>query len=189
MINQFFATKLATSQTFDDKGNRVTVTHLLAKPLIVKRLKTIDKDGYSALVCSLSTPRQLEKEIKDPNSNFKPGDEIKFETVFKPGDIVKVSGLSKGRGYAGVVKRHGFKGVAGQTHGQSDRQRHPGSIGMRTTPGRVWKGHRMAGHFGNVTKTIRNLKIFSFDPQTNQLILTGTVPGSRNSLITLTKNA
>lgn len=101
------------------------------------------------------------------------------------GDRIKVSGKSKGRGFAGVVKRHGFHGVGGRTHGQSDRQRHPGSSGMRTTPGRLWKGKRMAGRYGNETIFIKNLTVVKVQP--DLLTITGTVPGGRNALIKLRK--
>jgi len=185
MVNGFFATKIETSQVFDEQGNLTVVTRLLALPLTVKQIKTSDKDSYSAL-CVLT--RKHLKELKDPSPTFKPGDQIKLTDVFKAGDLIKVTGLSKGKGFQGVVKRHGFKGVAGQTHGQSDRQRHPGSIGMRTTPGRVWKGHRMAGRMGGSTVSIRNLKVLSFDTKTEILTVSGTVPGSRNSLVKITRN-
>ncbi len=188
MIDQFFATKLATSQTFDAKGNRLVVTQLQAGPLTVKRIKTKDKDGYDALVCSLAARKQL-KELKLPNAvDLKLGDQINCNDILKPGDLLKATGLSKGRGFSGVMKRHGFKGGPA-THGQSDRPRSPGSIGMRTTPGRVWKGKKMAGHYGVETKSIRNLKVISFAEATNILTISGTVPGARNSLIKIIKNA
>lgn len=184
MINQFFATKLTTSQTFDDQGNRVVVTSLQAGPLTVKRIKTVEKDGYSALVCGIPARKQL-KELKDPKTtDFKSGDQIKISDVFQPGDLIKATGFSKGRGFAGVMKRHGFKGGP-KTHGQSDRPRSPGSIGMRTTPGRVWKGKKMAGHYGNETITVKNLKVIKIED--NLLTISGTVPGSRNSLLKLLK--
>ena len=186
MIDQFFATKLAASQTFDEKGNRLVVTHLQTGPLTVKRIKTKDKDGYDALVCGLAARKQL-KELKLPNAaDLKPGDQINCQDILKPGDLIKATGFSKGRGFAGVMKRHGFSGGP-KTHGQSDRSRAPGSIGMRTTPGRVWKGKRMPGHYGVETKTIRNLEVLSFEDQTHTLLITGTIPGSRRTLIKLTK--
>lgn len=110
---------------------------------------------------------------------LKPKDKIDL----KEGDLVKITGKSKGRGFAGVMKRHGFSGVGGRTHGQSDRQRHPGSIGMRTTPGRLWKGKRMAGHYGNATITLKNLKVVKVEA--DRLTITGTVPGARNSVLKL----
>ncbi len=189
MIDQFFVTKLETSQIFDDKGNRLVVTKVLAKPMTVVQLKNSGKDGYEALVCSLARQgrRKNLKELKllSP-SPLKLGDQINCQDIFKPNDLLKATGLSKGRGFAGVMKRHGFAGGP-KTHGQSDRSRAPGSIGMRTTPGRVWKGKRMAGHYGMNTKSIRNLKVINFDEATNILTISGTVPGSRNSLLKLLK--
>jgi large subunit ribosomal protein L3 len=188
MIDQFFVTKLETSQTFDEKGNRVVVTHLQAGPLTVKRIKTVEKDGYDALVCGVAARKQP-KELKllSP-SPLQPGAQIKLSDVFSVGDLLKATGFSKGRGFSGVMKRHGFSGGP-KTHGQSDRSRAPGSIGMRTTPGRVWKGKRMAGHYGVAAKSIRNLKVINFTEAGNILTISGTVPGARNSLIKLTKNA
>lgn len=186
MIDQFFATKLKTSQTFADKGNRVVVTYLQANPLTVKRIKTKDKDGYDALVCGLAACKQL-KEIKlSAAADLKPGDQINCQDILKPGDLLKATGFSKGRGFAGVMKRHGFSGGP-KTHGQSDRSRAPGSIGMRTTPGRVWKGKKMAGHYGVETITVKNLKVIKIED--NLLTISGTIPGARNSLIKITKNA
>lgn len=97
------------------------------------------------------------------------------------GDLVQVTGKSKGRGFAGVMKRHGFAGVGGRTHGQSDRQRHPGSIGMRTTPGRLWKGKRMAGHYGGETITFKRVTVVKAEDKI--LTVSGTMPGARNSII------
>jgi len=191
MIDQFFVTKLETSQTFDEKGNRVVVTEVLAQPLTVCQIKSLAKDGYWAL--QVKFPKTAKKfwrrEIRlDQESTAKLGDQINCQDILKPGDLLKATGFSKGRGFAGVMKRHGFQGGP-KTHGQSDRSRAPGSIGMRTTPGRVWKGKRMAGHYGVETKSIRNLKVISFAEATNILTISGTVPGARNSLIKITKNA
>ena len=178
-MDTFFATKINSSAIFTDKGRRQTVTYLKAEPLIVKRVMP------NIVVCALA--RKQLKELKDPEaSNFKPGDQIKAGDIFTVGDIVKVSGISKGRGFAGVVKRHGFHGGP-KAHGQSDRHRAPGSIGMRTTPGRVWKGKRMAGHYGVDTVTIKNLQVINLDEANNLVTVSGTVPGSRNGLLTLTK--
>lgn len=177
-MNSFFGHKISTSSMFDAKNRRLPVTLIKAEPLTVKRIMA------GRVVCEL--PRKQLKELKDPKAaEFKVGDTIKVTDIFKAGDKVKVTGRSKGRGYAGVMKRHGFHGVGGRTHGQSDRQRHPGSIGMRTTPGRLWKGKRMAGHYGLETITIRNLQVVKVED--NQLVVSGTVPGSRHTLIQLTK--
>ncbi len=189
MLDTFYATKISTTQTFDDKGKRLVVTRLQASPLTVVQVKTKEKDGYQALKCSF--PKTLKKSyfkeiILADLPTQKPGDTIKVADIFKVGDKLKVSGLSIGHGFSGGMKRHGFSGGP-KTHGQSDRQRSPGSIGMRTTPGRVWKGHRMAGHYGQETKTIMNLSVLKVDEAKSVLTLLGTIPGSRNTLITLTK--
>lgn len=103
-----------------------------------------------------------------------------------PGDKVKVTGISKGKGFAGVMKRHGFKGGP-KTHGQSNRARHPGSIGQTTTPGRVYKGKRMAGHMGNAQVTVRNLPVFAVKPEENLLSIRGLVPGNKKGLLKIVK--
>lgn len=190
MINSFFATKLETSQIFDIKGNLQVVTKLKITPLTVAQLKSKAKNGYDSIQFTLpKTVKKLwRREIKLTEvETVKVGDQINLADILKVGDKLKVTGTSKGKGFAGVVKRHGFAGVGGQTHGQSDRQRAPGSIGMRTTPGRVWKGHRMAGHMGSETVSIRNLIVLAFDEITQILTVSGTIPGSRKSLIKLTK--
>lgn len=208
MIDQFFVTKLATSQTFDKQGNRLVVSQVLAKPMTIVQVKTVAKDGYNALQFAIDqkttttitkplknhlkkakltlSPRFIREIRLDDLAAYNPGDQINCNDLFQPGDLIKATGLSKGRGFAGAMKRHGFKGGP-KTHGQSDRPRSPGSIGMRTTPGRVWKGKRMAGHYGVETKTVRNLHVVSFDDQTQILLITGTLPGSRHSLIALRK--
>jgi len=116
----------------------------------------------------------------------KVGQEIKVGDVFKEGDVVQVTGVSKGKGFAGVVKRHHFKGGP-RTHGQSDRERAPGSIGQTTTPGRVYKGKRMAGRMGGGRVTLKNLKVVNIDSDKNVLIISGLVPGGRNSLLMIKK--
>ena len=191
MINAFYATKLETTQAFDDKAKRLTVTNLKIQPLTVMQLKSVAKDGYWAL--KIQFPKTAKKfwrrEIKlTEQPQLKIGDQIKCADILKTGDLIKATGISKGKGFAGVMKRHGFKGGP-KTHGQSDRQRAPGSIGMRTTPGRVWKGHRMAGHMGQNLVSVRNLKVLGIDEAKNLLTIAGTIPGARNSLVKLTKNA
>jgi len=184
-MNTFFGTKISTTAVFADQGRRQTVSLIKATPLTVDRIKNSEKDGYQAIVCRCG---KITKELRCSGElSVKTGDRLTAGEVFAAGDKVKITGLSKGRGFAGVVKRHGFSGVGGSTHGQSDRQRHPGSIGMRTTPGRVWKGKRMAGHYGGETITVKNLQIIGFDQANNILTVSGTVPGSRNSLLTITK--
>ena len=211
-LNTFFATKLTTTQVFDEKGNRLVSTTLKADPLVVTQVKSSKPDGYSSYQVAIgkkslkSITKPLKKHLKSskikfqprfikeihltskPESPLKPGDQIFITDVFKPGDIIKASGISKGKGFAGAMKRHGFHGGP-RTHGQSDRPRSPGSIGMRTTPGRVWKGKKMAGHMGLVTKTIRNLEILNLNKDDQILTISGTIPGSRQTLIQLTKTS
>ena len=115
------------------------------------------------------------------------GEVINATEVFKPGDVIDVTGISKGKGFAGVVKRHHFKGGP-RTHGQSDRERAPGSIGQTTTPGRVYKGKRMAGRMGHERVTIKNLEIVEVIPEKNILLIKGAVPGARNSLLIIKNN-
>ncbi|HKZ35350.1 MAG TPA: 50S ribosomal protein L3 [Patescibacteria group bacterium] len=208
MVKTFFATKLTSSQSFDEAGKRLTVTRLKAVPLTVTQVKSLEPDGYEAVQLAVgsksikSIKRPQAKKLKAANltnpplwfrevrvetpSELKVGDQLKVDEVFAVGDQVKVSGTVKGRGFAGVVKRHGFHGGP-KTHGQSDRHRAPGSIGMRTTPGRVWKGKRMAGRYGGYTATIKNLKVVSIDAKKELLTVTGTVPGATNSLVVITK--
>lgn len=208
MVQTFFATKLSASQSFDESGKRLTVTRLKALPLTVTQVKSVKPDGYEAVqlaigsksIKAIKRPQakklKAAKLVKPPlwfrevrlnePAELKVGDQLKVDQVFKVGDQIKVSGTVKGRGFAGVVKRHGFAGGP-KTHGQSDRHRAPGSIGMRTTPGRVWKGKRMAGRYGGYTATVKNLQVVGVDAATNLLTITGTVPGAINSLVTITK--
>jgi large subunit ribosomal protein L3 len=191
MFTSFFGSKINTSQAFSQQGDRLVVSNILVEPLRVTQIKTTAKDGYWAVQVAIGAKKNklplFRRELRlDQEPSLKPGDQIKVADVFKIGDRVRVSGLSKGRGFSGVVKRWGFRGGP-KTHGQSDRSRAPGSIGQRTTPGRVWKGKKMAGHYGQETKTIRNLRVIALDEDKNIIQLSGTVPGSRHSLLELTK--
>lgn len=210
MISAILATKLIQSQTFTSDGKRIPVTSMQAGPCWVTLRR--DFDGFSNIQLAYGiTKHQTKAEtghIKKSGLDMKPrflreirvtslsdlsnlsdlkiGTEIKISDVFQPGDVVRVTGVSKGKGFAGVVKRHQFRGGP-RTHGQSDRERSPGSIGQTTTPGRVYKGKRMAGHMGVETVTVRNLRIVSINPETNTLIVKGLVPGARNGLLLLQK--
>ena len=172
-------------------------------PCTITQVKTIDTDGYEGVQLGYVETRRLSKpqeghlqrvgklfrflrEVKaDQVSDLEVGQEIDVG-LFQPGDSVDATGLSKGRGFAGGVKRHGFKGGP-KTHGQSDRHRAPGSIGAGTSPGRVVKGHKMAGHMGNNRVTVRNLEVIQSDPERNLLVLKGALPGARNSLVVIHK--
>jgi len=214
MINTIYGTKINQIQTFDTEGKRLVVTKIKTNPSFVVQIKTKDKDGYWALQLGIGSKgikrinQPFKGQIKGANykdtaplylrevglgkmseeeiKKIKIGDEIKAENILKEGDKVKVTARSKGKGFAGVVKRWGFAGGP-KTHGQSDRERAPGSIGQRTTPGRVWKGKKMAGHMGNVIKTIKVLKIFKIKKENNEIWLQGLVPGPKKSLIKITK--
>lgn len=181
-MNTFFGTKINSTSIFSDKGRRRLVTLVKAEPLTVTQVKSQAKDGYWAVQVKVGKNKREIRENQAPV--VKPGDQIKAADILKIGDTVKVTGISKGRGFAGGVKRYGFHGGP-KTHGQSDRHRAPGSIGMRTTPGRVWKGKRMAGHYGVETITVKKLKIIKVEA--GLLTVSGTVPGGRNGLLTLTK--
>jgi large subunit ribosomal protein L3 len=168
----------------------------------VTQVKTRDRDGYEAAqlgfgeVGRKKSPkkgRDKEKTAVKYRREFKVGDIGAVEVgqridvgLFKAGDRVNVTGISKGKGFAGVVKRHHFAGGP-KTHGQSDRHRAPGSIGAATTPGRVYKGLRMAGHMGSQRATVRNLEVYAADPERNLLLLKGAVPGMKNSLVMVKK--
>jgi len=204
MINTILGSKGVNSQTFIE-GFRIPVTKVAAGPCVVTQIKKMDKDGYWAIQIGFSTkrakntskplqghlkttsketkfPRFLREVKMDKEPEFKVGDEIKVSEIFSAGDIVAVTGISKGKGFAGVVKRWGFHGGP-RTHGQSDRERAPGSIGQTTTPGRVYKGKRMAGRMGSDRITQKNLKVVSIDKENNILLIKGAVAGKRGSLV------
>jgi len=194
-MNTFYGFKLGQTQAFDKKGARLPVTRILAQSISVEQIKTKEKDGYTAIVFKIDLKDHnfkhkkvvFKKEVKiEHPESYKKGDIVSFDQVLKEEDSVQVSGRDKGKGFAGVVKRWGFKGGP-KTHGQSDRQRAPGSIGQRTDPGRVQKGKKMAGHMGNVNKTIRGLKVFKIDVAKNELWVKGLVPGSIGELLTIQK--
>ncbi len=134
----------------------------------------------------INFPRYLREVKLKKESEMKVGDIIQVSDIFKPGDVVSVTGISKGKGFAGVVKKHGFHGGP-RTHGQSDRERAPGSIGQTTTPGRVYKGKKMAGRMGGERVTIKNLHIISVNPETNEMEISGQIPGTPGGLISINK--
>ncbi len=206
MLNGFIVKKGEMSGHFTPEGKRIPLTVLHAQPLIVTQIKKVDsKDGYSAIQLAYGQAKHLNpsstaklKKLKLEKlkpygyAEFKPeseeivvGQEIKMDQVFKEGDSLMVTGLSKGHGFQGVVKRHGFH-RQGVTGGQSDRTRAPGSIGAQT-PGKVVKGKRMPGHMGHKIATLLNLKIVKLDPEKNLIYVKGSLPGHKNAWLTLTK--
>ena len=197
-MNSILAKKIEQGQKFLENGIRIPVTKLSVSGNVVVATKTKAHDKYSAVQIGFDkrtkkiAPKSNKsayfflREVRMADAEVLPavGDIIKASEVFKPGDIVNVTGISKGKGYAGGVKRYHFKGGP-RTHGQSDRERAPGSIGASTTPGRVYKGKRMAGKMGNEKITVKNIRIISVDD--DYVLVKGLVPGGRNSLLTLKK--
>lgn len=205
MLNTLLGVKKHMTSTYDARGRRVGATVIEVQPNVVTQIKNEDsKDGYEAVQLGVGSKKSVKKpqlghlkkakveskvrwlrEVRGEVKNAKLGEEISLETVFKKGDAVKVSGLSKGRGFQGGVKRYGFAGGP-KTHGQSDRHRAPGSIGSGTTPGRVLKGKKMAGHMGAETVSVRGLEVISVDKKDNLLTIKGGVPGPVGALLTIT---
>ena len=198
--------KIGMTQLFQESGETVAVTAIQAGPSVVTQVKSRDRDGYDAIQVGfienkvkqsqLSSPekghlrglesvRYLREFRTDDISTVKRGDKVDVGFL-KHGDLVNVTGLSKGKGFAGVVKRHRFAGGP-KTHGQTDRHRAPCSIGATTFPGRVLKGKRMAGHMGNRRVTARNLEVIQADPERNLLLVKGAVPGADGELLVIEK--
>lgn len=198
--------KIGMTSLYSENGVQIPCTVIEAGPCPVFQVKSIETDGYSAIQIGFgdikdkkvtqplkghfkkanASPKRHLKEFRGESNGVKAGDEITVET-FAKGDKVRVSGTSKGRGFQGVVKRHGFGGVGMTTHGQSDRQRHPGSIGQSSWPSRVFKGLRMAGRMGGNRVTVRNLEVVDVFPDRNILLIKGSLPGANNSLLEIVK--
>ena len=203
MLKGMIGKKLGMTQVFKEDGKAEAVTAIEAGPCVVTQTKTAAKDGYNAAQLGFSEVRRLNSpqrgHLKELGQfrylrEFRPDDieDVKVGTrvdvsLFNAGDLVDVTGVSKGKGFAGVVKRHHFAGGP-KTHGQSDRHRAPGSIGATTSPGRVFKGMRMAGHMGNSRVTVRHLEVLQADPARNLLLVKGAVPGAKNGLLLIKKS-
>lgn len=198
--------KIGMTQLFQENGEVVAVTAIQAGPAVVTQVKSREKDGYNAVQLGLiegdgkkvrlTAPQKghlkglgnvsvLHEFRTDEVGSLKRADRVDVGFL-KSGDVVNVTGFSKGKGFAGVVKRHHFAGGP-KTHGQSDRHRAPGSIGATTFPGRVLKGKRMAGHMGNRRVTVRNLKVIKADPEHNLLLVQGAVPGANGGILFIEK--
>ena len=196
--------KVGMTQIFDDRGEVIPVTVIEAGPCFVAQIKTVEQDGYAAVQLGFeeTKPKRLTqpqlkhlqksnlpalrhlRELRvadDELASFEEGQKLTVD-IFEEGELVDVTGTSKGRGFAGVVKRYGFRGGP-KTHGQSDRLRAPGSVGACTTPGRVFKGKRMPGRMGGERVTTQTLQVVLVDPERNLLALRGAVPGSKNGLL------
>ena len=199
MIQAMVGKKLGMTQVFDESGVVYPATVIECGPNVVTQIKTEDKDGYEAVQLGFGLDKRLNRpeqghrkasgfqsrdlrEVEaDSYDDLEVGQVFKAD-VFKPGQMVDVTGTSKGRGFQGGVKRHGFAGGP-KTHGQSDRLRAPGSIGSSATPGRVFKGTRMAGRMGNDRVTVLSLEVLRVDPERNLLVVKGSVPGHNDSLV------
>ena len=198
--------KIGMTSLFDDEGKNLACTVVQAGPCIVTQIKNEDKDGYNSVQLGFfdkketrinkaetghykkakTDPKRKIVEFKRFDSELNVGDVI-YVDHFTEGEYVDVSGISKGKGFQGVVKRHGFAGVGQSTHGQHNRLRAPGSIGAASYPARVFKGMRMAGQMGNSKVTVQNLKVLKVIPEKNLLVLKGAVPGHKNSFIVIRK--
>jgi large subunit ribosomal protein L3 len=203
MIQGIIGRKIGMTQVFQDDRTVAQVTAISAGPCIVTQIKKTGKEGYDAIQLGFGEAKRLNSPQKghlkkvgmfkhlrefavDDIESVQVGQVIDV-SIFKPGDFVDVTGISKGKGFAGVVKRHGFAGGP-KTHGQSDRHRAPGSIGATTSPARVFKGKKMAGHMGNERVTVRRLKVVEADAERNLLLVRGSVPGAKNRLVTVRKS-
>jgi large subunit ribosomal protein L3 len=201
-MNTLIGKKHEMSSRYDKNGKRLTITAVSVEPNLVVERKMTDKAGYNGIVLGYGSKKkataafktktakvgvipQYMEEIRS-DEDVEINSFIKVADVFAVGDLVKVTGVSKGRGFTGVVKRYNFKGGP-KTHGQSDRHRARGSLGSGTTPGRVFKGLRMAGRSGGENISVRNLIVAFVNSDTNQILLTGPVPGHRNGYLTITK--
>ena len=196
--------KIGMTSVFGADGKNIPCTVIEAGPCVVTQIRTVEKDGYAAVQLAYdemsekhaskalkghfekagTTPKRKLVEFKaDFAQELKLGDTLTVADVFEGVQFVDVVGTSKGKGFQGVVKRHGFAGVGGQTHGQHNRLRHPGSLGASSWPSRVFKGMRMAGHMGNERVTVINLEVIKVMPENNLIVVKGSVPGAKGSYV------
>jgi large subunit ribosomal protein L3 len=210
MVNALIGRKIGMTQVFTEGGEAVGVTVLEVGPNYVSQIKTLDRDGYDAVQLGFAVTKKLSKperghlrgldvpglrhlhEVEPTGEPVEIGQELGAD-LFEKGELVDVTvgairgtAGSKGKGYAGTVKRHGFAGGP-KTHGQSDRHRAPGSIGASSTPGRVFKGLRMAGQMGNKRRTVLNLEVVDVLPERNLVLVKGGVPGAKNGIVVVRK--
>ena len=196
--------KIGMTSVFGADGKNIPCTVIEAGPCVVTQIRTVEKDGYAAVQLAYdeisekhaskalkghfekagTTPKRKLVEFKaDFAQDLKLGDTLTVADIFDGVQFVDVVGTSKGKGFQGVVKRHGFAGVGGQTHGQHNRLRHPGSLGACSWPSRVFKGTRMAGHMGNQRVTVINLEVIKVMPENNLIVVKGSVPGAKGSYV------
>ena len=207
MSSGLIGKKVGMTSVFDDDGNNVACTVVEAGPNVVTQVKTEDPDGYSAVQLGFDNvkeknvtqamlghfekagcpPKRVLSEFRDFGEDVELGDVVRVEDLFREDERIDVVGVSKGKGFQGVVKRHGFSGVGMMTHGQSDRQRHPGSIGASADPSRVFKGMRMAGQTGGDRTKIQNLRVVRILADQNAILVHGSVPGPKSEYVELHK--
>ena len=198
--------KIGMTSIFDKNGKQTAVTIIEAGPCVVTQKKTVETDGYNALQIAFgdkkekhsikaelshfakanTAPKKIVKEIRDSESDKNVGETITVD-IFSEGDNVEVVGTTKGKGFQGVVKRHGFHGVGGQSHGQHDRSRAPGSIGNSSDASRVFKGMRMGGRMGQDRVTMKGLKVVKIFAEKNDILVSGSVPGHNGSIVLISK--
>ena len=207
MSSGLIGKKVGMTSVFDDDGNNVACTVVEAGPNVVTQVKTETPDGYSAVQLGFDNvkeknvtqamlghfekancpPKRVLSEFRDFDEDVDLGDVVRVEDLFHEDERIDVVGVSKGKGFQGVVKRHGFSGVGMMTHGQSDRQRHPGSIGASADPSRVFKGMRMAGRTGGDRTKIQNLRVVRILEDQNAILVHGSVPGPKSGYVELHK--
>lgn len=198
--------KVGMTSVFDSTGKQTAVTIIEAGPCIVTQKKTVETDGYNALQIAFgdkkekhstkaeinhfskanTAPKRFVKEIRDSEMSQNVGESITVD-IFSEGDKIEVVGTTKGKGFQGVVKRHGFSGVGEQSHGQHDRQRAPGSIGNSSDASRVFKGMRMAGRMGGDRVKMKGLKVVKIFAEKNYILVSGSVPGHNGSIVLIQK--
>jgi len=206
LTHMLLGKKIGMSRIFDSAGTNIPVTVIEAGPCVVTQVKKDPQDEFVNIQLGFeekkeshtskalkghfaatgTTPKRYLKEYRTTaNFELAPGAEVKVD-IFKEGDRIKVTGISKGKGFAGHMKRHGFSGGR-KTHGKNSVMRKAGSVGSSATPSRVWPGTRMAGNMGNEVITVKNLRIVRVDVENNQIFVKGAVPGSKNGLVALSK--
>ena len=206
-MNGIIGKKIGMTSIFDDRGRNVACTVVEAGPCVVTQVKNEEVDGYSALQIGFdeakekntpqpmlghfekanTTPKRRLVEFRDMNLEKAIGELITVDEVFQEGDTLNAVGVSKGKGFQGVVKRHGFRGVNDATHGQHNRQRAPGSIGAASYPARVFKGMRMGGRDGGTRVKIKNLRVMKVLPERNLILVKGAIPGHKGAYVILEK--
>jgi large subunit ribosomal protein L3 len=206
-VNGIIGKKVGMTSIFDPAGKNIACTVIEAGPCVVTQVKTAQSEGYNAIQIAYgeakekntsqalighfakagTTPKRKVTELRNASIAKNLGEEIRIEEVFNEGDKVHVVGYSKGKGFQGVVKRHGFGGVGQATHGQHNRLRAPGSIGACSFPAKVFKGMRMGGRMGNERVKMKNLRVLKMFPEQNLILIKGAVPGPKGSFVIIEK--